>query len=314
MAQLDSDRRDAKGGERNIWGIHQYEGLRGTVERFIETDAFRNAILGVIIINAICLGMDAEPALHARFGPIFDALDGIVIAVFVVELALKLFVERKYFFYSGWNIFDFLVVLVSLAPNAGAFSVLRILRVFRVFRLFSVLPALRRVVDALFKAIPGIGAILAVLALLFYAAAVMSVQLFGQDFPDRFGSIPTTFLTLFQLMTLDGWSSEIVRPVMEKHWWAWMFFIPFVVLTAFTVLNLFIAVIVEALQTEAVRKVEDVREELTEDVAEAKSELSEDIQEVQEDIMTAERLAAEERKLVLAALADLRAEIANLKK
>ena len=165
-----------------------------------------------------------------------------------------MYAHRGKFFRSSWNFFDIGVVLISLIPDAGAFLVLRVLRVFRIFRVFSVMPALRRVIDALLKAIPGMGAILAVLALLFYVTAVMATTLFSGDprpqMQDMFGTVPDSAYTLFQVMTLDGWSSEVVRVVMTRHPWAWIFFLPFIVLTSFAVLNLFIAVIVQSLQEE----------------------------------------------------------------
>jgi len=287
--------------------------LRERARRIVSADWFRSAILGVIVFNAICLGLDTDQGIHAQFGPLLDRIDLVVTAIFVVEIGLKLFAERWAFFKSGWNVFDFCIVGLSLvamfvsdASAAGAISILRVLRIFRVFRLFGALPALRRVVDALFKSIPGISAILAVLGLLFYVGAVMSVQLFGDRFPDQFGDMPTGLFTLFQLMTLDGWSGEIVRPIVDVFPWAGMFFFPFIFLASFAILNLFIAVIVEALQQEQAEKTEELKVELTEEISETKEELSEEIVEVQEQ-------AADDRQEILAAISALRAEIVSLK-
>ncbi len=228
--------------------------LRARMRGVVESDWFTRAILGVILLNALLLGLDADVRGHADFGALISVFDSLVTGVFVLELGLKLFVFREKFFRSGWNFFDLAVVLISLVPDAGAFLVLRALRVFRVFRVFSVLPALRRVIDALLKAIPGMGAILAVLIVLFYVMAVMATTLFSSDtrapMQEMFGSVSASAFTLFQIMTLDGWSSEVVRVVMSRHPWAWAFFIPFIVITSFAVLNLFIAVIVQSLQEE----------------------------------------------------------------
>lgn len=228
--------------------------LRARVRALVDSNWFTRAVLGVILLNAVLLGLDADVRTHADFGRLISVFDTMVTAIFVGEIGLKVFAYRGEFFRSSWNFFDVGVVLISLIPDAGAFLVLRVLRVFRIFRVFSVLPALRRVIDALLKAIPGMGAILAVLALLFYVTAVMATTLFSGDsrpqMQDMFGTVPASAYTLFQVMTLDGWSSEVVRVVMARHPWAWVFFLPFIVLTSFAVLNLFIAVIVQSLQEE----------------------------------------------------------------
>lgn len=287
--------------------------LRAKARKIINAEWFRSAILGVIVFNAICLGLDTDRTIHAAIGPLLDRIDLVVTAIFVVEIGLKLYAERWGFFRSGWNIFDFVIVGVSLialfasdSSTAGAISILRVLRIFRVFRLFGALPALRRVVDALFKSIPGISAIVAVLGLLFYVCAVMSVQLFGDRFPDQFGSMPTALFTLFQLMTLDGWSTEIVRPILKDFPWAGVFFFPFIFFASFAILNLFIAVIVEALQQEQAEKTEEIKVELTEEIEETKDVLHEEIEEVQVQ-------AADDRVEILAAIAALRADIAAMR-
>lgn len=140
---------------------------------------------------------------------------------------------------------------VSLLPNSGSLSVLRSLRILRALRLFSSVPALRRVVGALVSALPGMGSIAVVLGVLFYVSAVLSTKLFAAAFPEWFGHLPASLYTLFQIMTLEGWSDGIVRPVLKVHPWAWIFFLPFIVITSFAVLNLFIGVIVSALQDTA---------------------------------------------------------------
>ena len=188
---------------------------------FIETPLFLNAITGLILFNSI----------------------------FVAELLIKMIAYRGAFFRSGWNWFDLIVVSISLFPDAGPFTVLRALRIMRVFRLFSVMPDMRKVVEALMRAIPGMGAILAVLALMFYVAAVMATKLFGPSNPDLFGTLGGAAFTLFQVMTLEGWAMDVARPVMEANAFAWIFFVIFIVLTSFAVLNMFIAVIVDSLQS-----------------------------------------------------------------
>jgi voltage-gated sodium channel len=139
--------------------------------------------------------------------------------------------------------------------------VLRALRIIRVLRVVSLIPQMRAVVGALLKALPGMGSILAVLMLVFYIAAVMATKLFGETFPDWFGSIAASLFSLFQIMTLESWSMGIVRPVMEQHPGAWAFFVPFIIVTTFTVLNLFIALIVNSMQSLQAETSESLRTE-----------------------------------------------------
>lgn len=289
------------------------EALRRKVRTFVESRGVTNVILAVIIANAVLLGLDTDRQLHARFNTVFAALDALVTFIFVMELGLKLYARGFAFFRGAWNCFDLAVVLISLLPDAGAFAVLRVLRVFRVFRLFSLLPALRRVVDALFKAIPGMGAILAVLGVLFYVFAVMATNLFGRDgrpeMVEMFATTPRSAFTLFQIMTLDGWSSEVMRVVMQRHPWAWTFFLPFIVLTSFAVLNLFIAVIVEALQAEHKAEMDEVEAGLEE----AREEIEETREEIREEFAEEAHRAADDREALLAAIAALRAEVAAMR-
>ncbi|MFO7483255.1 ion transporter [Oceanibaculum nanhaiense] len=217
---------------------------------FIESGAFQNFIIGVIIVNAITLGLETSATAMNLAGPVLIVLDRIALSIFIIEIVLKLVVYRLRFFRDAWNIFDFLVVGVTLMPAGEGLSVLRSLRILRVLRLISVVPSLRKVVHALLRAIPGMGSVVALLSLVFYVAAVMATKLFGASFPDWFGSIGASFYTLFQVMTLESWSMGIVRPVMEVYPYAWLFFIIFILLTTFAVLNLFIAIIVDAMAQE----------------------------------------------------------------
>lgn len=216
------------------------------VARWVESARVQYVVIAVIVINAATLGLETSPGVVAQVGGLLQALDRICLTIFVVELAIKLYAHRGRFFRSGWNVFDLLVVGIALVPGSAGFGVLRALRVLRVLRLVSMVPALRRVVDALVRAVPGILSIGALLTLLFYVSGVMSTMLFGQEFPDEFGSLPASLLSLFQVMTLDNWS-VIARSVLEVYPWAPAFFVPFILLSAFTVLNLFIAVIVDAM-------------------------------------------------------------------
>ncbi|WP_291893655.1 ion transporter [Maricaulis sp.] len=242
---------------------------------FIESAGFRNFILGLIVLNAITLGLETYPYEGLWFTTVLPIVDRIVVSVFVFEIFLKLIAYRHRFFMSGWNWFDLIVIGVSIMPDAGGFAVLRSLRILRAFRLFSVMPEMRKVVEALLRAIPGMSSVIAVLALIFYVSSVMAAKLFAESNPELFGTLGESAITLFQVMTLEGWATEVQNPVREHHPWAWSFFLIFIVLTSFAVLNLFIAIIVDSLQAKHFDD-EDARdEEAQADRAELHREISE---------------------------------------
>ncbi len=215
---------------------------------FVESPRMQRVIIGLIVLNAIILGLETSAAVRESIGGLLVALDHMLLAVFVVEIAAKLLGHGLRFFRSGWNVFDFIVVGIALVPATETLSVLRALRILRVLRLLSVVPTMRRVVESLLRAIPGISSIAAILVLLFYVFSVVATNLFSEAFDEWFGTIGASMFTLFQIMTLEGWAMDLVRPVMETHPYAWLFFIPFILLTTFTMLNLFIAIIVSAMQ------------------------------------------------------------------
>lgn len=230
------------------------ESFRARVGRLVESRAFQRLVIALILVNAVTLGLETSATAMALAGSVLVALDKAILAVFVAELAMKLYAQRLGFFRSGWNLFDFAVVGIALVPATGPFSVLRALRILRVLRLMSVVPQMRQVVGALVQAIPGMASIIAVLLLVFYVASVLATKLFGSH-PDPsmqewFGTIGASMYSLFQIMTLESWSMGIVRPTMEIFPWSWLFFVPFIVLTSFAVLNLFIAIIVNAMQSQ----------------------------------------------------------------
>ncbi len=253
------------------------------MQRLVERPEFTRLVTFVIIVNAVTLGLETWPRAMDFAGPVLRTIDRAALWLFTLELALKLFAYRLAFFRQGWNLFDLVVVGVAWLPSGGPLSVLRALRVLRVLRLLSVVPQMRKVVGALFSALPGMGAVVAVLMLVFYVAAVMATKLYGAAFPQWFGSIGESMYTLFQIMTLESWSMGIVRPVMAEYPLSWMFFVPFVVITSFAVLNLFIALIVNSMQTlheqdrqEAVQAelvAHDEREELLEEIRSLRREV-----------------------------------------
>ncbi len=220
------------------------------MKELLESRKFEIFILALIVINGIILGLETDAGLMSRVGPVLIILDKVILGIFTVEVSAKLIIYRSSFIRDPWRIFDFLVVAISLIPAGGNLSVLRALRILRVLRLISVVPSLKRVVGGLIAALPGMGSITALLLLVFYVFSVMATKLYGGDFPDWFGSIGLSAYSLFQIMTLESWSMGIVRPVMEVFPMAWIFFVVFILCTSFTVLNLFIGIIVSAMQAE----------------------------------------------------------------
>ena len=223
--------------------------IRQRLKVFIENTTVQRILLAFILINAVILGLETSSDIMAAVGPYLIALDKVILAVFVVELTIRLFVHRLAFFKDGWNVFDFIVVGIALVPASGPFAVLRALRVLRVLRVLTFVPSMKKIVGALIKSLNGMLSIAMVLGLVYYVAAVMVTKLFGDAFPEWFGSLGASLYTLFQVMTLESWSMGIARPVMEAFPYAWAFFVPFILIATFTMLNLFIAVIVNAVQT-----------------------------------------------------------------
>lgn len=263
-------------------------GLLSRMADFAESARVQRVITGLIILNAVTLGIETSDSAIAAAGPVLETLDRAILAVFVVELLAKMLGRGLTFFRVGWNIFDLIVVGIAIVPSVGALSVLRALRILRVLRLVSVVPQMRAVVESLIFALPGLGSIVGVLLLLFYVAAVLATKLFGDGVPELFGTIGDSLFTLFQIMTLEGWA-DIARDMEADYPWAWMFFVPYILVTTFTMLNLFIAIIVNAMQS----RVE----------AEQKKTLAE-----------AERLAEQEMEVVEADFAVIRRELAEIRK
>jgi voltage-gated sodium channel len=222
--------------------------MQQRVAEFLERPWMTNFILGVILFNAVILGLETSKPLMAAAGPLILALDRICLTIFVVEILLKLFAHRLAFFRSPWNVFDFTIVAISLVPASQGLSVLRALRILRLLRVVSVSPSLRRVVEGFVTALPGMGSVFLLMSIIFYIGSVMATKLFSASFPEWFGTLGQSAYSLFQIMTLESWSMGIVRPVMEVYPQAWLFFVPFIMVTTFAVVNLLVGLIVNSMQ------------------------------------------------------------------
>jgi voltage-gated sodium channel len=260
----------------------------------LEARTTERVIMSLIVINAVTLGLETSATAMAHFGPLLLAIDRIVLTIFIIEIAARLVVYRLSFFHNPWNIFDFAVVTVAAMPATEGFAVLRALRVLRVLRMITVVPSLRRVVGALVGALPGMGSIILLMVLVFYVSSVMATKLFGSSFPEWFGTIAASAYSLFQIMTLESWSMGIVRPVMEVYPYAWAFFVPFILCTTFTMLNLFIGIIVNAMQSEHQKQLDaehaEIRaererlEEERQHLGEVPTGLAQELQELRREI------------------------------
>lgn len=262
----------------------QTPSLRNRALRFVEKESVQRAILALIILNAITLGLSTSTWVTERTGGLLYVLDRAVLAIFVLEISLKLFAYGWSFFRSGWNVFDMFVVGVGLVPQTQGLSALRALRVIRALRILSAVPQMRAVVQALLDALPGMGAVIVMLSVVFYVFAVMATIMFGGVFDEWFGTIGRSLYSLFQIMTLESWSMGIVRPVMEVFPYAWAFFVPFIVMSAFSVLNLFIGLLVNTMQSAVEAESEQEFERLRELVRTETDQVDAHVMELQTEI------------------------------
>ncbi|MBO6520432.1 MAG: ion transporter [Rhodospirillales bacterium] len=235
--------------------------MRDKLLLLVDGQPFNNVIIGIIVLNSLVIGLQTSETIVASFGPILDTLDTIFLTIFVVELVMRMFSYGTGFVKRPWSVFDFIVVGIALTPGAEAFSVVRALRILRALRLISQVPTMRVVVEALLRSLPGLGSTAILLLLIFYVGGVMTTVLFKASFPEFFGDLGASIYSLFQIMTLESWSMGIVRPVMEAHPYAWLFFVPFVIVTSILVLNLVVAIVVDSMQSAKEMMAEEGRAE-----------------------------------------------------
>jgi len=264
--------------------------MRTRVHAFIEHAYVQNTIIVLILVNAVILGLETWPALMNTAGPLILALDQIILTLFVIEIVLRIYVHRYAFWKDPWSLFDFSVVAIALIPASGPFAVLRALRVLRVLRLLTMVPSMRRVVGALLAAIPGLGSIGLMLLIIYYVFAVIATNLFGASYPEWFGTLGNSFYTLFQIMTLESWSMGIVRPLMETFPYAWSFFVPFILVATFTMLNLFIAIIVSAMQSYSEAEHQETVDALKETQEHIETDLHQEMQSLRTEIRELKQL------------------------
>jgi len=244
------------------------------IEKLIEGSNFQNFIIGLIILNGITMGFETSKEIAHDYHTFFSLFDSFVITIFTIEIILRIYVHRVSFFKNGWSLFDFSIVVISLVPTSAGFNILRILRVLRLLRIVTVIPQMRKIVTALANVIPGMASVGILLLLLFYISAIMATQLYSATFPQWFGSLSESFYTLFQIMTLESWSMGIVRPIMEVHPNAWIFFVPFIFIVTFIMINLIIAIVVDAMNELTTKEEGHIVEEIDSSSQITKEELN----------------------------------------
>lgn len=221
--------------------------MREKLKIYLESAGFQRIIVSVIILNSVLIGLETNPAYMESVGGIIDQIDLVILVLFVIEILVKIYAFRLDFFKSPWNIFDSVVVLVSILPAAGSFAVFRALRILRTLRLLKNIPKLKIIIESLLHAVPSIGWIFVLLGIVYFVYAVIGTNLFGPDYPEFFGSLPASFFSLFQIMTLESWSTGIARPIIDSSPFAALYFVSFILLATYTTLNIFIAIVVNTM-------------------------------------------------------------------
>lgn len=278
------------------------------VKKFVENQAFQNFILGVIVFNCVLMGLQTSAVLTAKCGDLLNLLDNICLGIFIVELGLKIIAYNKNFLKDGWNIFDTIIVLMSLFSSMAFLSSLRIFRIFRVFRslkalksfrgfrMISSLKKLQVIIMAIVKSLPSIAWTGGLLLLVYYIFALMGVSFFGAAFPEWFGDLGKTMYTLFQVMTLESWSMGIARPVMEVYPAAWLYFVPFVLISSFIVMNVVVGIVVNAISdVTANDKQEEIKDSAEENNENKSDRIQLEMQAIREHMENLEALMSEDK-------------------
>ncbi len=249
--------------------------LQHRTQKLVESTVFQTGILALIILNAVILGAETFPGVVKTVGPALGMADRWILMIFILEIGLRVFAWRGAYFRQGWNLFDIVIVTISVVAATSGLAALRAFRVLRVLRVITVIPRMRVVVSALLDSLPGIASVGVVLALIIYVFAVIASNLYGADHPRLFGDVFTAMYTLFQVMTLEGWP-DIAAQVGETHGRSWVFFLSFVLLATFTMLNLFVAIVVRVVEEDSEPLVADIvanQKAIADDIAAIRAEV-----------------------------------------
>ncbi|WP_425392166.1 ion transporter [Ekhidna sp.] len=255
--------------------------LRDRLKLFFESRQFHSIITAIIIVNSLLIGLETSNVVMFNYGYLIDLFDLVILVLFSLEIMLKIFVYKTGFFKDGWNLFDFLVIAVSLVPAAGSFSIFRALRIVRTLRLLKSIPKLRLIIESLVKSLPSIGWIVVLLSIVFYVYSVIGVNLFGEMYPRYFGDMGRAFYTLFQIMTLESWSSAIARPIMDGVPFTGIYFITFILIATYTTLNIFIAIVVNTMNEVSLENLQEEEQHIKDFVSEENRKLQKQLHAIQ---------------------------------
>lgn len=254
------------------------------LKQLVESGGFQIAIIVVICLNALVFGFQTAPSVRACCGRWLSKIDDLCLAVFTIELAIKMVAYNRRFFRDPWNVFDFTVVAVSFVPDCGFFSSIRLFRVLRIFKLISGVRHMRIILGAIVKSVKGILWTGSLLVLIYYVYGILGTHLFGARFEDWFGSLGKSVYSLFQIMTLESWSMGIARPVIAVYPYAWIYFVSYILMTSFLVMNIIVGIVLTSI-TECCRAEESVAK---------KSSLQEELSKLKEQIAAVEAALVKE--------------------
>ncbi|MBL1274507.1 MAG: ion transporter [Ectothiorhodospiraceae bacterium] len=225
--------------------------IKKFAQSIVNNPVFEYTIIGLILFNAIILGLETSPDFVANYNGWLHLANNLVLGVFIIEAALKIIAVAprfRLYFGDGWNLFDFSIVVLSLLPSTGEYAMIaRLARLLRVARLMSTIPELRLIISTLVRSIPSMGHVLMLMSIIFYIYAVAGYHLFHEHDPTHWRNLGMSLLTLFRIVTLEDWT-DVMYAAMEMHYLSWIYFISFVVLGTFVVINLFIAVVLNNLE------------------------------------------------------------------
>lgn len=242
--------------------------MRPFARRVVDARWFEPWMIALILFNGVLIGLETSHEITQAYGRWLELGNDLILGIFVIEAALKITAVapnfRRYFG-DGWNLFDFSVIVLSLLPATGQFAlVARLIRVLRVLRLVSAMPQLRLIVATLVRSIPSMGHVLMLLGIVFYIYAITGFHLFHNHDAEHWGTLGAALLTLFQIVTLEGWV-DVMEQALESRPWSWVYFVSFVLIGTFVVLNLFIAVVVNNLEASKAAELEALARPVTHD-------------------------------------------------
>jgi voltage-gated sodium channel len=255
--------------------------MKKFVKNIVQRPQFESSIIALILLNAAILGLETVPALVLYYGNWFELGQHLILTVFIIEAVLKIVAvtpRLKLYFGDGWNLFDFSVILLALIPATGELAVIaRLARLLRVLRLISTIPELCLIVATLMRSIPSMGNVILLMSIIFYIYGIAGYHLFHGYDPAHWGSLGLSLLTLFRVVTLEDWT-DVMYTAMEAYDWAWIYFVSFIVMGTFVIINLFIAIVISNLEQAKAEQLKVLRqpvsrEELLDELAKTQQAL-----------------------------------------